>query len=122
LLVCVRDPLSLNSGDLPTLLIGSYVRVEISGKTIFSVIPLARDHLRNGDVVWIMNLENGLEIRPVEIVFRNKLTVYVRHGLEPGERIVVTDIEAPVENMPLCLVSSLSDETLHPKSQEEAPL
>jgi RND family efflux transporter MFP subunit len=122
LLVCVRDPLSLNSGDLPLLLIGSYVRVEIRGKTIPTVIPVARDHQRNGDVVWIMNSENGLEIRPVEIVFRDKLIVYVRHGLEPGERIVVTDIEAPVENMPLCLVSSLSDETLHPKSQEEAPL
>jgi hypothetical protein len=106
LLIRVQDPLSLDSSDLPILLIGSYVRVEITGKTIPSVVPVNRGYLHNGNTVWIMNQENCLEIRSVEIVFGDKSTVYVSHGIEPGEHIIVTDIVAPLENMLLRLESS----------------
>jgi hypothetical protein len=35
--------------------------------------------------------------------------VYVDQGLEPGERLVITDIGAPVANMPLRLESSVTE-------------
>jgi len=104
-LVRVMDPLSLSSPGRPNLLIGSFVRLEIVGRMLSSIIPVSRDHLRDGDRVWIMNGQDRLEIRPVQIAFRDKFTVYVRDGLEVGERIVVTDIGAPVDDMPLRLES-----------------
>jgi multidrug efflux pump subunit AcrA (membrane-fusion protein) len=120
LLVSVQDPLSLNAGDLPSLLIGSYVHVEIIGKTISSVIPLAREYLRNGNTVWIMNQDNCLEIRPVQIAYGDKSTVFIRHGLNPTDRIVVTNIEAPVENMPLSLELYAMDNTPNLDNDEES--
>jgi RND family efflux transporter MFP subunit len=120
-LIRIEDPLSLESGDLPSLLIGSYVRVEITGRTIRSAFPVARDHLRNGNTVWIMNAKNELEIRPVEIAYRDKTTVYVSRGLEPGERLVVTDLGAPVETMPLGLGPPSPDQTFLPANGTENP-
>jgi RND family efflux transporter MFP subunit len=110
-LVSVEDPLSLASGPGkgPRLLVGSFIRAEIVGRTLTSVVPVARDHLRDGDNVWIMNDRDCLEIRPVTVVFRDKFTVYVDQGLEPGERLVITDIGAPVANMPLRLESSVTE-------------
>jgi RND family efflux transporter MFP subunit len=105
LLVSIRDPLTLSedSSERPPVLIGSYVRVEIEGRNIESVIALKRDYLRDGDAVWIMNKQQELEIRPVEVVFRSKDMVYITQGIEVGEQIVTTDISAPVAGMPLRL-------------------
>jgi RND family efflux transporter MFP subunit len=112
LLVSVKDPLCLDkdASGMPPILIGSYVRVEIEGKKIASVIPLKRDYLRDGDYVWIMNDRDQMEIRPVDVMFRDKGTVYVSGGLQDGQRIVTTDISAPVDGMPLRL-NGTSDST-----------
>jgi hypothetical protein len=105
LLVSVNDPLGLadDTSPAPPILIGSYVHVEIEGKSVESVIPIARDYVRDGNRVWIMNDRHQMEIRLVEIVFRDKDVVYVSEGIRPGERIVTTDISSPIEGMPLRL-------------------
>ena len=104
-LISVRDPLRLGSGDeagLP-LLIGSYVSVAIEGREVKDVIPLPRTALRDGDSVWLMNDGNKLEIANVSVVWRDRDTVWVREGIEPGQRLVVSDLPAPVEGMGLTL-------------------
>jgi len=103
LLVNVDDPfcLTLENRDQPQILIGSFVSAEIQGRTLESVFPIAWPYYRDGDTVWIMNEAGQLEIRPVEIVFSEPGHVYVRDGLAENERLVVTDIAAPVAGMPL---------------------
>ena len=103
LLVAVQDPLALTPEhkDKQAMLLGSYVRVEISGKIMNSVIPLDRAWLRNGDQVWVMDSNDTLRIQPVTIGFRGKEQVCVVDGLPTGARVVKTDIAAPVEGMPL---------------------
>ena len=105
LLVSVNDPLCLNdaSKDKQKLLIDSYVSAEIEGQTLHSVIPAKRDYLHDGNYVWVMNAENKLEIRAVKTVFRNIDFVYITDGIEAGERIVTSDISAPVNGMLLRL-------------------
>jgi RND family efflux transporter MFP subunit len=101
--VAVRDPLGLkNPGErLPTLLIGSYVRVEIDGLEIENVVPLERDLLREGDRVWVMTPESTLDIREVTIAFRGRDTLLVSDGLETGDKVVTTALGAPVAGTPL---------------------
>ena len=118
ILVSVMDPLSSSTTSFPRLLIGSYVHLEITGKPLASVIPVARKHLRNGDTIWIMNQEDQLEIRPVEILYRDKFMVYVGTGLEAEQRIVITDIATPVEGMSLRLEALLNADTPHAASLE----
>lgn len=111
-LAAVDDPLGLKDSGKPPLLIGSYVRAEIQGRTIENVFPIRREYLRGGNRVWIMNEDNHLEIRPAEIVFRSKDTVYIRNGFQEGERIVTTYLSAPVEGMPLRTAESTAGDPL----------
>ncbi len=103
LLVTVDDPFCLRTQNhnLPQLLMGSYISAEIEGRTLSDVFPIQRSHLRDNDTVWIMDDEGQLEIRQVHIVFRGPERVYVTEGLTENEKLVVTDIAAPVAGMPL---------------------
>ena len=103
LLVLVKDPLGLEdeSGKTPALLIGSYVRVEIEGKELGAVVAVGRERVHDGDRVWVMAPDGKLDIRKVGIVFRGRDRVLVSRGLVAGERLVTTDLAAPVHGMPL---------------------
>jgi RND family efflux transporter MFP subunit len=108
LLVGVDDPLGLRPGApaQPRMLLDSYVRVTMEGKPLDRVAVLDRRHLHDGDRVWVMDKQDRLAIRPVVIAFRNRDHVLVRSGLEPGARLVVSDLAAPVQGMLLRLASA----------------
>ena len=107
LFISVPDPLGLknNRSGIP-LLLNSYVRVEIEGGKIEKVAAIDRNFLRDGDKVWIMDKENKLEIRSVEISFRSREQVLVTEGLREGERLITTHLSAPVQGMPLRTTST----------------
>jgi hypothetical protein len=106
-LVSVKDPLRLNSpdGEKQPLLIGAYVNVFVEGQKLEDVIAVPRTALRNDDSVWVMGDDDRLDIREVEVIRRNSDTVLVRSGLEDGERLVLSDLPAPVRGMGLALQS-----------------
>jgi RND family efflux transporter MFP subunit len=121
LLVAVDDPFCLKpeNRDQPQLLMGSYVSAEIQGRTLSSVFPVKWPHLRGeNNEVWIMDDEDNLEIRPVQVVFSDVDQVYVTEGLAESEKLIVTDITAPVEGMPLRIASG---EGQGPEPQSRAP-
>jgi RND family efflux transporter MFP subunit len=104
-LISIRDPLALtpeNAGKEP-LLINSYVRVEIEGRTIPSVVRLDRKLLRDGDNVWFLTSEGTLAIRPMEVAYRGEDSVLIRDGIDPNDQIITTDLATPVEGMALRL-------------------
>jgi RND family efflux transporter MFP subunit len=103
LIVEVDDPFTLKpeNSDKPVMLMGSYVSVEIAGRPLEQVATIAREHLRDGDRLWIMGADATLEIRTVDIVFRGHQQVLVADGIKAGEQLVVTDMAAPVAGMPL---------------------
>ena len=104
ILISVEDPLALQvrHAGLPRMILSTYVRVEIEGATLSQVATVSRSALRDGNCVYLMGADGGLEIRPVEVVFRAGDAVYAR-GLAAGERLVTTDLSAPVQGMPLRL-------------------
>ena len=103
LLVEVDDPFTLKpeNRDKPVLLMGSYVSVRIEGRQLKQVATIAREHLRDGDRLWLMDDNAALEIRKVDIVFRGHDHFLVANGIEAGDQLVVTDLAAPVAGMPL---------------------
>ena len=109
LLVGIDDPFCLKpeNRDLPRVLVDSLVSAEIQGRALESVFAIERPHVRENDnTVWIMNDADQLEIRPIEILFGDATHVYVSDGLTEGERLVVTDIAAPVAGMALRLANA----------------
>ena len=102
-LISIMNPLGTAgaSDGRPPLLIGSYVDVAIAGREIRDVVAVKREELRDGDTVWIMNGKDQLEIRKVELAYRGREQVLVRHGLPAGERLITTDLPSPVPGMSL---------------------
>lgn len=105
LLVKVDDPLcrKAENRDKPRLLLGSYVRAEIEGTGISSGFSIDRADIHDGNHIWLMDDEGRLDIRPVDIVFRNRDQVIVREGLAEGERLVTSPLASPIVGIPLRL-------------------
>jgi RND family efflux transporter MFP subunit len=103
LLVAVDDPLGTEESvkSLPSMLLGTYVRVEITGIALDQALVVRRTSLHDGDIIWIMNEADQLEIRPARVVFRGRDEVLVEQTVRLGERVVTTDLGAPVAGMPL---------------------
>ncbi len=108
LLVEINDPLARKPSNtgLPVMLIGAYVQVEITGRSVDSASALDPGFIHEGNQAWIMNDDGRLEIRPVEILFRGNGKVLVEKGIAEGERLVVSDLPAAVEGMQLRLQDS----------------
>ena len=70
------------------------------------MFPVDRSHYRDNHTVWIMDDADQLQIRPVEVAFPGPERVYVSKGLTENDRLVVTDIAAPVAGMPLRLADA----------------
>lgn len=103
LLVAVDDPLSrdIEDRDEPRLLLNSYVRAQVQGRIVPDAVAVSREHIRQGDTVWIMDDEDRLDVREISIVWRGPERVLVREGLREGERLVTTRMSAPVDGMTL---------------------
>jgi hypothetical protein len=103
ILVAVKDPLGLKSrtSDRPPLLIGEYVRVEIQGRLLTGVYRIPRSSLRDNDTIWLAGNGDTLKIEPVDILWRDDRIVLVKNNLQPGDRLVVSDLVTPVRGMPL---------------------
>lgn len=108
LLIEIDDPLELKKpvGERTPLLMGDYLEVEIGGRLLDDVIPLSRSALRNGSQVWVADSQEQLKIRTVDIRWRNAETVFVSSGLQPGERVIVSDLATPVPGLPLRITNS----------------
>ena len=103
ILVEVKDPLGLKTAgnyQMP-LLIGEYVRIEIDGRQLQNVYRIPRATLRDDANLWIVSNDGKLDIRQVEIIWRDTQTVLLREGLEPGDRLIISDLPSPIPGMPV---------------------
>ena len=101
ILVAVKDPLGLQDSreTIRPLLIGEYVRVEIEGSPLSQVFRIPRLALRENDTIWVVGEDSTLNIRPVTTIWRDTQTVFLDQGLHPGDKLIVSDLAAPVEGM-----------------------
>jgi RND family efflux transporter MFP subunit len=81
------------------LLLGSYVRVEIEGVELTNVMQIPRSALQENSKVYRLDADDKLSIDRVEVVWGTKDAVMVRGGLKKGDRLVVTNLVAPVAGM-----------------------
>jgi RND family efflux transporter MFP subunit len=81
--------------------LGQFLRAEIQGRTLQGVFPIPRSAMRSDDeLVVVERQEDGRDLlfrRRVDVVRRERNTVYVQAGLEVGDRVVVSRLEIVVE-------------------------
>lgn len=123
ILVEIKDPLGLKADDQDRapLLIGEYVRVEIQGRKLDHVFQIPRTALRDNSSVWIAGENKTLEIRKVRPVWRDADIVLLQDGLNPQERLIVSDLPAVVEGMSVRVDALKSEIKSDPPAKESDP-
>lgn len=98
-LVTVPDPLARNV-DVPPLILGALVELQIECRALQNVVRLERAHVRQNDTVWVM-VDGLLDIRDVEVVFSDAEYAYIRSGLDDGEHVVTTSLATVTDGLSL---------------------
>lgn len=90
----VEDPLCLEpaSAGLVPLLVGEFLEVHIEGKPLEDVVRLPLDYLRKSNTAWIMSEADKLEVRKLEIIFKDSQFAYVSAGISAGEKIITSSL------------------------------
>lgn len=79
--------------------IGLYVHADIKGRTVDNLITLPRSVIRNNNQVLVVDAENKMFFRDVEIFRLEEENVLISAGVLPGERICISPIQAVVDGM-----------------------
>lgn len=79
--------------------IGLYVKAKIQGKKLDDMISLPRKVIRNNNQVLVVDAENKMHYREVEIFRLEEDRVLISGGLLPGERICTSPIQAVTNGM-----------------------
>src|SRR5690606_10629326 len=120
ILVEVADPLARRQPELPKLLLGAFVRAEVTGLELTDAVALEPDWLREDDTVWLMTPDNKLAVQQVQVAYRDAERVVVRAGLKAGDRVVTSDIETMAEGMPLRTQESTASQAPAQATREPA--
>lgn len=98
-LVIVDDPLGRSNGA-PPLILDSLLDTEIEAKAMKNVVRLDRNFVRDEDRVWVKK-DGKLDIREVQIDFRDGDNVYISDGLDDGDEVVVSTLATPAAGIGL---------------------
>ncbi|MEM6910815.1 MAG: efflux RND transporter periplasmic adaptor subunit [Verrucomicrobiota bacterium] len=79
--------------------VGFFLRAVVEGQALQGVSVVPRVALNQEDQVMVVDAENRLRFRDVEILRSQRETVYVSGGLKAGERIILSRLQAPIEGM-----------------------
>ena len=110
LVVVVNNPYEgVIPGKRPPLLKGMYAAVEFVAPAR-EMLVLPRKAIHQGRVYVATENDSGsgykLEIRPVNIVYKQGRLVVIDSGVDAGEKIVITDVIPVIDGLPLKLVSA----------------
>lgn len=104
----VAAPYARSEGR-PPFAVGLFVEAEISGAVSKGVVVLPRSALRGDDRVLIVDADERLRFRTVEVLRVVRDEVFVSSGLAAGERVCVSPLEAAVDGMLVRASGRVSD-------------
>ena len=104
LIVEVNDPLSQKQKNkhAPPLMLGTFVQLEIAGKTFNDVAEFSETLLHDGNTLWLMSKDNTLLIQHIKPVWKEKGFIYLKRSQLPeNASIISSDLSTPVQGMSL---------------------
>ncbi|WP_394252038.1 efflux RND transporter periplasmic adaptor subunit [Vibrio profundi] len=97
MVVRIKDPYGLDSKK-PALKFGSYVEVSFGGKELQHIYKLPQEYVNNR-TVWVMNENNELHPRTVNVVRAEGEFLLIASGLQQADQLVLTLPEYPQKGM-----------------------
>jgi hypothetical protein len=101
------------------LAVGLFVKAEIEGQSVERAFVLPRDALRPGDRVYVVDAEDQIRFRDVEVLRTERENVILGAGLAEGDRVCTSPLEAVINGM---RVRVLDDEEGGEQSEDDAGL
>lgn len=110
----IKDPFQRDATihKRPPLEIGRFVEARIDGKKQENVVVIPREALRGQHNVWLVDKDDRLVIRKVDVLYRGRDQVYIREGIESGESVVLTALDFAVHGMKVRRADSKDNSTL----------
>lgn len=103
----VQNPYGRGSNpDRPPLGIGMFVEAEILGKSYPGVAVLPRTAMHGENRIAVVDDENRLRFRNVEVLRTESDRVLVRGGVREGERVCLSALETQVDGMEVRILES----------------
>ncbi len=98
-IIRIEQPSADLGGESIPLPIGLFVEARIAGKLVEDIISLPRSVIRNNSQVLVVDAENKMYYRDVDIYRLEQDRVLISGGLLPGEKICTSPIQAVVDGM-----------------------
>ncbi|WP_321394961.1 efflux RND transporter periplasmic adaptor subunit [Emcibacter sp.] len=77
--------------------IGQFVVANIEGRSYDNVVRLPRQALRQGDSILIVDKDNRLQTRKVDVLESNRDYVIVASGIEEGDKVCISQLGIAVD-------------------------
>jgi RND family efflux transporter MFP subunit len=119
IIIAVPNPFETSGNGIP-LLPGTFVKVEISGHDLEQVVAVPRHAIHDGNVIW--TVEDGkLKIVSVTTVRTDMDTAYVAEGLQQGDQVVISQLDAVTDGMTVRTVETAQPLASDATEQSTAP-
>jgi len=92
--------------DSLPLPVGLYVEASVTGKRVEDIFVLPREVIRGNNRVLVVDNENRMWFREVDILRLENERVLIQGGLAAGERICLSPIQAVIDGMLVQVVDS----------------
>lgn len=94
----IPQPYNRENGRAP-LAVGMFVDAEIHGQTLAEVSVLPRSALRGESRVLVVDANDQLRFREVEVLRLANDKVYIGNGLTQGERVCISPLQSTTDGM-----------------------
>lgn len=112
LVASVEDPYARNANaGKPPLPLGLFVEAVIKGRPLDNIVALPSHLVHANDRVPIIDEDQRIRFRTIDILHREQERVFVGSGLRPSDRIVSAGLEHPVEGMQVTVRTATMSQT-----------
>jgi len=87
----IEDPYRRHDERTP-LKIGQFLEAEIFGRTLEQVFVIPRQAVRGEHTIYLVDADNRLQRRELEVVWRDRQNLISRGSLQAGERLSLTTL------------------------------
>lgn len=117
----IDDPYALQHPDRQPLRLGTFVNANIVGRDFDNIVVLPRYVLRAGNTLWVVDDNNILRSRQVEVLRTGGDQIYVNSGLDAGDRISLTTLDASLNGSRVAINSSTPTDQLRRPGNAQLP-
>ncbi len=97
----VANPYEVSEQRPMPLAVGLFVDAQIAGRIVENAMTIPAAGLRAGHQVYVINESDVLEIRDVDVAYRNSRIAVISAGVRESEMVIISAIRNPIPGMRL---------------------